>query len=76
MVLRYGLPVSGHARLGVYDLRGRRVATVVDRVQPAGGHSAVWDGKGVAGRPVASGMYFARLEAAGATQVQKIIVVR
>ena len=76
MVLRYGLPVSGHARLGVYDLRGRRVATVVDRVQPAGWHSAVWDGTGVAGRPVASGMYFARLEAAGATQVQKIIVVR
>ncbi len=76
MVLRYGLPVSGHARLGVYDLRGRRVATVVDRVQPAGWHSAVWDGKGVAGRPVASGMYFARLEAAGATQGQKLIVVR
>jgi hypothetical protein len=71
MVLRYGLPVSSHVRLGVYDLRGRCVATVVDRVQPAGWYSAVWDGN-----PVASGMYFARLEAAGAIQVRKIVVVR
>jgi len=46
-------------------------------VQPAGWHSAVWNGIDVAGRLVASGMYFARLEAAGgATQVRKIVVAR
>jgi len=77
LVLHYGLPVSSHVRLSVYDLAGRRVATVVDGVQPAGWHSAVWNGNDVAGRLVASGMYFARLEAAGgATQVRKIVVAR
>jgi hypothetical protein len=50
---------------------------VVDGVQGAGWHSAVWNGNDVAGRLVASGMYFARLEAAaGATQVRKIVVAR
>jgi len=77
LLLHYGLPVSSHVRLSVFDLQGRRVATVVDGVQPAGWHSAVWNGNDVAGRLVASGMYFARLEAAGGgTQVRKIVVAR
>src|SRR5206468_9432211 len=34
--LGYGLPRGGRARLDVYDVRGRRVASVVDRVDIAG----------------------------------------
>jgi len=75
-VLQYGLPVSAHVRLSVYDLQGRRVATVVDEVQPAGWRSTVWDGRDLVIHPVASGMYFARLEVGGAVQVRKIVVAR
>ena len=34
--LSYGLPRGGRVRLAVYDVRGRRVATVVDREEAAG----------------------------------------
>jgi len=74
--LTYGLPRSGRVRLTIYDLQGRRVATLVDRVDIAGWRSVVWDGRDSAGRPVASGMYLARLEAAGGVRVQKIVVAR
>lgn len=50
------------ARLEILDVRGRRVATLVDAALGAGRHTRVWNGRDDAGRPVASGVYVARLE--------------
>ncbi len=58
-------------RLEVFDLRGRRVATVVDCGLGAGGHEATWDG-----RDLPCGVYFARLTAAGGTAITALTVVR
>jgi len=74
--LRYGLPRDGQVRLAVYDIQGRSVATVIDRVEAAGWRSAVWDGRDRAGRLVAPGTYFVRLEAAGEVQLQKVVLLR
>jgi hypothetical protein len=74
--LTYGLPHAGRVRLSVYDLGGRLVASVVDRTEPAGWRSMTWDGRDGAGRPVASGAYFARLEIDGDVQVRKMVLVR
>jgi flagellar hook capping protein FlgD len=63
----YVLPRNGEAGYGVklriYDVNGRLVRKLVDGVQPAGPHLAVWDGTDDAGRGVASGHYFARIDA-------------
>lgn len=53
---------AGPVRLAVYDALGRRVATLVEEVLPAGRHTAAWDAAGLA-----AGLYVARLEAGGAT---------
>jgi hypothetical protein len=74
--LIFGLPAAGRARLTVYDLQGRLVAVVLDRVEPGGWRSVVWDGRNSAGRPVASGAYFARLEVGSTVEVRKIVVAR
>ena len=74
--LSYGLPRGGRVRLDVYDVRGRRVASVVDRVDIAGWRSVVWDGRDRAGREVASGTYFLRLESGGQAQVGKVVLAR
>jgi hypothetical protein len=74
--LSYGLPVAGRVRLAIYDLQGRRVAVVVDREEPAGWRTVVWDGRNSLGQRVASGTYFERLEEGNLVDVRKIVVAR
>ncbi|MFO7650397.1 MAG: C25 family cysteine peptidase [bacterium] len=71
--LAYALPREARVELGVYDLGGRRVATLYSGVRPAGVHSAEWNGRDDAGRSVAQGVYFYRLDADGESVVQKTV---
>ncbi len=63
-LLRYDLAAPQRIRLCLYDASGRLVATLVDGPHDAGRHEAVWRGEDRAGRRVAAGVYFARLETA------------
>ena len=64
-------PEAGQVRLSVYDALGREVARLVDGVVPAGRHTAVFDGGGLA-----SGVYVARLEAERAIATRRMVLVR
>jgi subtilisin family serine protease len=75
-VLRFSLPRAAPVGLAVFDLSGRRVRELVREELPAGRHTARWDGRDAAGRAVASGCYFVRLEGAGAVATGKFLVVR
>jgi hypothetical protein len=60
----YSLPASTPVELAIYDVNGRVVRTLVSvERQPAGVYQVEWDGRNQAGLPVASGMYFYRLQA-------------
>ncbi len=69
--IAFDLATGGQARLEIYDVRGRLVARLVDADLPAGRHTAVWEDASVA-----SGIYFARLSAAGRTEVHKMTLLR
>ena len=75
-VLRYALPQAGQVSLRIYDVRGAEVLTLVDGMQSAGRQSAMWHGVDASGRVVPAGLYFARLEAAGFSQVRKMILIK
>ncbi len=75
--LSFAIPKDGPVRLEIYDVTGRRVARPIDGARfPAGAHRVAWDGRDGAGRPVASGVYFLRLEAAGESRSGKVIRLR
>ncbi|MGD8414497.1 MAG: S8 family serine peptidase [Candidatus Latescibacterota bacterium] len=63
-------------RLEVFDVRGARVATLVDEIQSPGEYTVGWDGRSDRGTPVASGVYFYRLEAPGQVLTQKLVLIR
>jgi predicted outer membrane repeat protein len=72
----YYLPNEGPAELAIYNVRGRRLAILVDQVQAAGRHSVAWNGRDENGSELASGVYFVRLEFGGDVQKRKIVLVK
>ena len=72
----FSLREAGPVRLVLYDLGGRQVRTIVDGVMGPGGHREAWDGRGDDGRPVGSGLYWARLEAGGRSFTRRVSVLK
>jgi hypothetical protein len=67
---------SDWVELSVFDASGRRVRTVHAGVLPAGTTRLVWDGRSDGGRPAPAGAYWMRALAGGASQRQRMILVR
>jgi len=74
-IIRYSIPSSQHLKVEIFDLLGKHVATLVDRVQASGEYVARWNGKDVAGRIVPSGVYFYRLVAGGHTMATRKMIL-
>lgn len=76
-VLDFEVPAGGRrVSLRVFDAEGRRVRTLVEAFLPGGAHSFSWDGRDGRGHPLASGIYFARLEGTGTGSAVKMTLVR
>jgi hypothetical protein len=69
--LSFTLPRSGTAKLAVYDVLGREAAVLADGPYQAGTYSLTFD---AANLP--SGIYFARLTAAGETRLNRMLLLK
>jgi hypothetical protein len=74
--MRFTLERAGPARVDVFDLAGRRVATPWDGPLEAGERRVEWDGRDAPGSPVAPGLYVVRVAAAGRLRTAKLLRVR
>ncbi len=77
--ISYSLPKDTEpvrVKLTVYDIRGRTVSVLADRVQDGGDYTVNWDGTDEAGRQVASGVYFYRLRAGSFTATRKMVMLK
>ncbi|MDZ7291781.1 MAG: T9SS type A sorting domain-containing protein, partial [candidate division KSB1 bacterium] len=70
-VIRFQLPVSSHVTLKVYDVLGRKVATLVDDDLAAGNHVVTFAPHNLAG-----GIYFYQLTAGKFSQTGKAVFVK
>lgn len=70
-VIHFTLPTAGPASLTVFDMLGRRVATLVEGPLAAGAHSIRFDGSALA-----SGVYGYTLEAGGARLSRTMVLVK
>lgn len=71
VTIRCDLPEDGRVELAVFDLAGRRVATLAEGEVAAGRHEAVWDCADV--KP---GVYLCRLETTGGNSTERLVVTR
>ncbi|MBI4725932.1 T9SS type A sorting domain-containing protein [candidate division TA06 bacterium] len=74
--INYQLATPGQVSLKIYNISGRLVKTLADRVQGAGEHSVKWDGRDDNGKEVANGVYFYRLNAGPSYQTKRMILLK
>lgn len=73
---RFSLPTAAPVTLRIYNILGQEVATLVDGELAAGSHVVDWDGRDNFGRPLASGVFLAKLVAGEHTATRKVVVVK
>ena len=71
--LALDLPSAGPIDAAVFDLAGRRVATLAAGRLEAGRHDLVWDGRDLAGRAAPAGVYFARVSSRDGARSRSIV---
>ena len=75
-VLSYFLPESSPVRLELFSVTGQRVAILYQGPQQAGYHRLHWAAQDDEGHPLASGIYFYRLETANGILTRKLTLLR
>lgn len=71
--IRYRVVDSTPVRLSIVDAAGRELRTLsTSRLSP-GDHTLVWDGSDERGRTAPAGVYFARLQSAGAAAQARLV---
>lgn len=71
---------TSHITLSIYDLSGRLIRILVDEpsshptIQPS--NEVAWDGTDDGGRRLPGGVYFCRLETAGTSVCEKVVLLR
>jgi hypothetical protein len=68
--VRFSLPAAADVELSLFDLAGRKVATLVSGREGAGRHSIAWHDS----ERLSAGLYFARFRAG--TEVRTSTIVR
>ncbi len=69
----YDIKEEQHVKLVIYNILGREVDVLVDRLQNRGRHIVTWNGRIDDSNPVSSGVYFYRLFSSGKV-IQKAMV--
>ncbi|MFC1511882.1 choice-of-anchor D domain-containing protein [Candidatus Latescibacterota bacterium] len=72
----YSVPEDCRVTLTVYDITGRRVAVLVDRLVTAGTYSVVWDARDETGARLSSGLYLYNLTAGSFRAQGKVILLK
>jgi hypothetical protein len=74
--IAFRLGTAATAAVAIYDVAGRRLATLTRDDYPAGLNRVTWDGRDDRGRAVAAGTYFVELRVGGWHQTRKLVRVR
>jgi hypothetical protein len=70
-VIKYGLTKTGSVRIDIYDILGRKVETIINKVQNPGYYEIRWEADNLP-----SGIYFYRLQAENRQVCHKMLLLR
>ncbi|MEO0021411.1 MAG: S8 family serine peptidase [candidate division WOR-3 bacterium] len=75
-MVRYGLPGAARVQIQIFSVTGELVRTLVSGEQPAGYHTALWDGTDDHNRSLGYGVFYLRLSSGAVSLTKKLIRTR
>jgi len=75
-IISYSLTDAANVVIDIYNIRGKKVTTLVNDEVKAGQHTAVWKGRDASGNEVGSGVYFYRMKTGRYTSTKKMILLK
>ena len=74
--IEYEIPKAGDVEVTIFDIQGRKVRELEKSTRNTGSYRVVWDSRNDAGRIVASGTYFYRIQFNGSQLVNKLLLLK
>ena len=75
--INFALKDAGNVRIDIYNIKGKKVRTLMDGHLETDFHSIVWDGKDDGSKTVSSGIYFYKMKAGDKyTSTRKMILMK
>ena len=74
--LRYELLENTLVNITIYNILGRPVKTLIDKVQDAGNQLIIWDSTNNGGKPLSAGIYLCQIQAGEYKQTMKMILAK
>jgi hypothetical protein len=73
--IQFAVPETEKVKLEVYDIQGRLIRTLVDyQLYQPGSYEVTWDGLDNKGNCIASGVYFAKMQAGKFSHTKKMVM--
>jgi hypothetical protein len=74
--INYDLPEQSKVSIIIYDMLGRRVHTLVQRMEEPGYRAALWNATNDNGKPVSAGIYIYQIQTGEFIQTRKMILLK
>ena len=75
-VISFALVQPADVTLEVFNIIGQKVTVLANGFYQAGRHDVIWDGRDSGGKPVASGIYYYRLEAGDYSETNRMTLLK
>ncbi|MEO8664762.1 MAG: SBBP repeat-containing protein [Ignavibacteria bacterium] len=69
--ISFNIPVSSNVKLGIYDMSGRMIELLVNKILQPGSHEYEWNAS-----HYSSGTYFYKIESDGFVQTKKMLLIK
>lgn len=74
--IAYKLRDTANVTIGIYNLKGQLIRSLVNSTEASGDHQICWDGKDNNGNHCSSGLYFARMQAGSVNSFHKLMLIK
>ncbi len=74
--ISFNVAKPGPVELSIYNIKGQRVKTLINKTLETGKHQISWKGVNESNKSVSSGVYFYKLKLNGKEQIRKMLLMK